>query len=39
LRLKRFRKVFTRYDKLDVMFCGFIYFAMIIDAMISVNRL
>jgi transposase len=39
LRLKRFRKVFTRYDKLDVMFCGFIYFAMIIDAVISVNRL
>lgn len=32
LRLKRFRKIFTRYDKLDVIFCGFIYFAMIIDA-------
>ena len=32
LRLKRFRKIFTRYDKLDVLFCGFIYFAMIIDA-------
>jgi transposase len=39
LRLKRFRKIFTRYDKLDAMFCGFIYFAMIIDAVISVNRL
>ena len=39
LRIKRFRKVFTRYDKLDVMFCGFIYFAMIADAIISVNRL
>ena len=39
LRLKRFRKVFTRYDKLDVIFCGFIYFAMIIDAVISVNTL
>ena len=39
LRLKRFRKVFTRYDKLDVIFCGFIYFAMIIDAIISVNTL
>ena len=37
LRLKRFRKIFTRFDKLDVMFCGFIYFAMIVDA-ISVNR-
>ena len=32
LRLKRFRKIFTRYDKLDVLFRGFIYFAMIVDA-------
>lgn len=32
LRLKRFRKIFARYDKLDILFCGFIYFAMIIDA-------
>ena len=32
LRLKRFRRIFTRYDKLDVLFCGFIYFAMIVDA-------
>jgi len=32
LRLKRFRRVFTRYDKLDVVFAGFIYFAMIVDA-------
>lgn len=32
LRLRRFRKIFTRYDKLDVLFCGFIYFAMIVDA-------
>ena len=39
LRLKRFRKIFTRYDKLDIMFCGFIYFAMIADALFSVNRL
>ena len=39
LRLKRFRKIFTRYDKLDVMFCGFIYFAMVVDAIVSVNRL
>lgn len=34
LRLKRFRKIFTRYDKLDVIFCGFIYFAMIINALL-----
>lgn len=33
LRLKRFRRVFTRYDKLDVVFCGFIYFSMIMDAL------
>ena len=32
LRLKRFRRIFTRYDKLDVLFCGFIHFAMIVDA-------
>lgn len=34
LRLKRFRKIFTRYDKLDVLFIGFILFAMIVDAII-----
>lgn len=39
LRLKRFRRIFTRYDKLDIVFMGFIYFAMAIDALISVNRL
>ena len=26
--LKSFRRIFTRYDKLDVIFCGFIYFAL-----------
>ena len=30
-RLKGFRRVFTRYDKLDVMFIGIITFALIID--------
>ena len=34
LRLKRFRRIFTRYDKLDIMFSGFIYFAMIVDALL-----
>ena len=34
LRLKRFRKIFVRYDKLDVLFIGFILFAMIVDAII-----
>ncbi len=32
LRLKRFRKVFTRYDKLDVIFLAVVMFAMIFDA-------
>ena len=39
LRLKRFRKVFTRYDKLDIMFMGVIFFALIVDAISSVNRI
>ncbi len=34
LRLKRFRRIFTRYDKLDMVFAGFIFFAMIIDAVL-----
>jgi len=29
-RLKSFRRVFTRFDKLDVMFIAFIYFALMI---------
>ncbi len=39
LRLKRFRRVFTRYDKLDVVYAGFIYFAMVVDVIVRVNRL
>lgn len=31
-RLKGFRRVFSRFDKLDVMFTGFIHFALIVDA-------
>jgi transposase len=38
-RLKRFRKIFTGYDKLDALFTGFICFAMAMDAVISMNRL
>ena len=34
LRLKRFRRVFTRYDKLDAMYAGFIIFAMLFDAVV-----
>jgi len=32
-RLKRFRRIFTRYDKLDVIFLSFIYFALVVDAL------
>jgi len=32
-RLKRFRRIFTRYDKLDAIFSGFIFFALIIDSL------
>jgi len=31
LRIKRFRKVFTRYDKLDIVYIGFVTIAMIFD--------
>ncbi|MDD5699270.1 MAG: transposase [Victivallaceae bacterium] len=34
LRIKRFRRIFTRYDKPDMMFAGFILFAMIIDSIV-----
>lgn len=34
LRLKCFRRIFTLYDKLDVIFCGFIYFSMLTDAIL-----
>ena len=33
-RLKRFRRIFTRYDKLDIVFSGFILLAMIIDSLV-----
>ena len=31
-RLKGYRRVFTRYDKLDVMFLAFVQLALIFDA-------
>ena len=37
-RLKGFRRIFSRFDKLDVVFKFFILFALIIDKIISVNR-
>ena len=36
-RVKGFRRIFTRFDKLDVVFTFFIYFALITDALNSVN--
>ncbi len=39
-RLKAYRRVFTRYDKLDVLYAGFLVFALIVEALrISVNTL
>ena len=32
-RIKRFRRIFTRYDKLDVILLTFVYFALIVDAL------
>ena len=36
-RLKAYRRIFSRFDKLDVMFLGFITFALIHDTLRSVN--
>ena len=32
-RLKGFRRIFSRFEKLDVVFLGFIYFALIIETL------
>jgi transposase len=37
-RLKGFRRIFSRFEKLDVLFRFFINFALIVDRLISVNR-
>jgi transposase len=38
-RLKGYRRIFSRFDKLDVLFIGFIVMALIVEALrISVNR-
>src|SRR5690554_1699089 len=36
-RLKGFRRIFSRFEKLDVMFVAFIHFALIFEALRSVN--
>lgn len=35
--IKGFRRIFTRYDKLDIMFAAFITFILIFKYLISVN--
>ncbi|UJP04313.1 MAG: IS5/IS1182 family transposase, partial [Nitrosomonas sp.] len=32
-RLKGFRRIFSRFDKLDIIFLSFIYFALIVEAL------
>jgi len=32
-RLKGFRRIFSRFEKLDVMFIAFIHFALIVDGL------
>jgi transposase len=32
-RLKGFRRIFSRFDKLDVMFTAFIHFALIVEGL------
>lgn len=36
-RLKGCRRIFSLFEKLDVMFVGFIHFALIVEAFRSVN--
>ena len=37
-RLKGFRRIFSRFEKLDVLYSFFIHFALIVDKLNSVNR-
>jgi len=32
-RLKGFRRIFSRFEKLDLMFIAFIHFALIVDGL------
>ncbi len=36
-RLKAFRRIFSRFEKLDLMFVSFIQFALIVDSLIYIN--
>ncbi len=33
-RLKGFRRIFSRFEKLDVIFLGFVVFVLIVDALL-----
>ena len=37
-RLKGYQRIFSRFEKLDVLFIGFINFVLIADGLRSVNR-
>ena len=37
-RLKAYRRIFSRYDKLDIIYLAFITFALIHDTLRNVNR-
>ena len=37
-QLKEYRRIFSRYDKLDVIYIGFITFVLITEALRRVNR-
>lgn len=36
-RLKAFRRIFSRFEKLDEMFVAFIHFALVIDGLFYIN--
>ena len=36
-RLKGFRRIFSRFEKLDCMFCAFIHFVFVVDWLLCVN--
>jgi len=37
--LKGFRRIFSRFEKLDEMFTAFIHFALVVDGLFYINTL
>jgi transposase len=37
-RLKAFRRIFSRFEKLDVMFTAFIHFGLVVEGLFYINR-